>query len=84
MLVAIYRWLVAVLVWLSADPAAIESERPKAAAAVAAARASMLTAAPRPDDPEPKPDADCQDCDGTGYIVHGDGHRTPCPACRPG
>jgi len=50
--------LVAFLVWLSADPAALDLEAPKAAAAVAAARASLLVEAPAP--PAPTPTAcDC-------------------------
>ena len=39
-----WRWLISILTWLSADPAVIDAERPKAAAAVAAARASMADA----------------------------------------
>lgn len=78
----LWRWLVAFLVWLSADPAEIDLEHPRAAAAVAAARASMAhDAAPAPTPPGPKPPAPgkCVDCGGTGWIVHGDGHRTRCP-----
>ena len=37
----IWRWFVSWLVWLSADPAEIDRQAPRAAAAVAAARASM-------------------------------------------
>jgi hypothetical protein len=51
-------WIVAFLVWLSADPVAIDLEAPRAAAAVAAARASMVPEAPAP--PAPPPTAcDC-------------------------
>ena len=32
-----------------------------------------------PDDLKPDPDADKCACKGTGKIVHGDGHSTPCP-----
>ena len=32
--------------------------------------------------PEPKPEPQCP-CNGTGFITHGDGHRTPC-ICPPG
>jgi len=28
--------------------------------------------------PDPKPEPACP-CNGTGFITHGDGHRTPCP-----
>lgn len=77
---SVYRWLVSWLVWLSADPAVIDAEPPKAAAAVAAARASMETeAAPQPA-PAPKPaDKCCGECGGTGYLVMPDGHRVACP-----
>lgn len=77
----IYRSIVSFLVWLSADPAAIDAERPKAAAAVAAARASLTTEAPAPaPDPQPKPPtpAVCKDCNGTGVQVMPDGHRVKC------
>jgi len=54
----LWNALVAFLVWLSADPAALDLEAPKAAAAVAAARASLLVEAPAP--PAPTPTAcDC-------------------------
>lgn len=81
---AIWQWIVSVLVWLSADPAQIDLEAPRAAAAVAAARASMANddAPPPPPPgpaPEPKPGECCSDCRGTGWITHGDGHRTACP-----
>lgn len=76
----LWRWLLALLTWLAADPAVIDAERPKAAAAVAAARASMADQAPAPPAPPapPKPGDCCGECKG-GWIVHGDGHRTPCP-----
>ena len=33
-----------------------------------------------PDDsPAPHPDVDKCACKGTGFITHGDGHKTPCP-----
>ena len=40
----VYRWVISMLVWLSADPQTIDLERPKAAAAVAAARESIAAA----------------------------------------
>lgn len=27
-------------------------------------------------------DDDVQECDGSGFITHGDGHKTPCPGCK--
>lgn len=76
----LWRWLIAFLTWLSADPAAVEQEAPRAAAAVAAARASMTTAAPQPVPPGPAP----QDCVCGRTCVNGiwkpDGHISqPCP-----
>jgi hypothetical protein len=82
MVITLWRWFVAFLVWLSADPIEIDLEHPRAAAAVAAARASMAhDTAPVPPPPGPKPPAPgkCQDCNGTGWITHGDGHKTRCP-----
>lgn len=83
---ALYRWIVSLLVWLSADPHAIDREAPRAAGAVAVAYAGFaVDQAPQPQpEPGPKPEC-CSDCKGTGYITHGDGHRTPCPCpatCR--
>jgi hypothetical protein len=58
MSLSIWNAVVAFLVWLSADPAAIDLEAPRAAAAVAAARASLLVDEPEP--PAPTPTAcDC-------------------------
>lgn len=82
MLSGIWKTIVAFLVWLSADPVEIDLEHPRAAAAVAAARASMAhDTAPVPPPPGPKPPAPgkCTDCNGTGWITHGDGHKTRCP-----
>jgi thiol-disulfide isomerase/thioredoxin len=32
--------------------------------------------------PDTTPDEDdVEQCDGSGYITHGDGHKTPCPGC---
>jgi hypothetical protein len=79
----IWQTLIAWLVWLSADPAAINLEAPKAAAAVAAARASMLPEEPAP--PAPTPTA----CDCGSTCVRGiwkpDGRieqRCPCKCKR--
>lgn len=54
----LWNWIVAFLVWLSADPKAVDLEAPKAAAAVAAARASMRVDAPSPPGPAPR-ECDC-------------------------
>ena len=35
------------------------------------------------DNPNPDDDVDCP-CEGKGYIVHGDGHKTPCPCVADG
>jgi hypothetical protein len=81
---SLWRWFIGMLVWLSADPQAIDLERPKSAAAVAAARSSMAVEAapvPTPPAPGPKPPAPavCTECQGRGYIVMPDGHRVQCP-----
>lgn len=34
-------------------------------------------------DPMPSPNEDCI-CEGAGYVVHGDGHKTPCPCVESG
>lgn len=81
MIHAAYRAIVAWLVWLSADPAAVDLERPRAAAAVAAARATMTSVAPAPT-PGPTPAKCCTECGGKGVLVMPDGHRLACP-CPP-
>jgi hypothetical protein len=50
---SLWQWFIGILVWLSADPDAITTETPKAAAAVAVAYAA-LTPEPSPTTP-PKP-----------------------------
>lgn len=79
-----WQTVVAWLTWLAADPQAVSTEAAKASGAVSvayAATAPDVAPTPAPVPPAPKP-ACCQDCGGRGYIVHGDGHRTPCP-CPP-
>lgn len=79
---SLWNWIIYFLTWLSADPVVFDREAARAAAAVSAARASMLVEAPQPKPPAPGPKptpAKCQDCNGTGWITHGDGHRTKCP-----
>ena len=80
----LWRWLIAFLAWLSADPQAVDLEHPKAAAAVSVARASMLHDAPPP--PAPAPQA----CDCGKTCVRGvwkpDGRvqqtcKCACPRC---
>lgn len=56
----LWRWVVAWLVWLSSDPAQIDSERPRAAAAVALAAASLARDnSPAPLPPAPPAPKDC-------------------------
>ena len=74
-----WQWLLSVLAALSADPAQIDQEAPRASAAVSVAySATAQEQAPQPTPEPPKPSC-CTDCGGKGYIVHGDGHRTACP-----
>ena len=56
----LWRWLIAFLAWLSADPQAVDLEHPKAAAAVSVARASMLRDAPPPPAPGLAPMRRCR------------------------
>ena len=80
---ALFRWIVGWLVWLSAEPAQLDVERPKAAAAVAAAASCGCTHAPEPaPGPAPKPAECCGECNGTGYLTMPDGHKVKCP-CPP-
>jgi hypothetical protein len=80
---ALWRWIVSMLVWLSADAAVINREVPRAAAAVSAARASM-----RVDAPQPGPTPQACDCGQTcvagkwkpdGRVVQD--CRCECPRC---
>lgn len=78
-----WQYILSVLAALSADPALIDLEAPRSSAAVSAAYAATAqekAPEPTPEPPKPKP-AVCVDCNGRGYIVHGDGHRTACPTC---
>lgn len=61
---AIWRWIISVLVWLSADPHVINEESPKSAAAVAIAYASLAT----------EPDADTKPVKPVGPVT-----VPPCP-----
>ena len=78
-----WKYILALLAALSADTAQIDLEAPRASAAVSAAYAATAqeqAPEPTPEPPKPKP-AVCVDCNGRGYIVHGDGHKTACPTC---
>lgn len=71
---AFVAWLLSLLAPASNDEAA------RCAGAVAAAYASMVRQGPTPPEPGPEPKPGCCDeCQGTGWITHGDGHKTPCP-----
>lgn len=58
-----WRWMVGWLAALSADPAQIDTERPRCRAAVAAAYAAQMPGEPTPA-PDPPAPAGCG-CDGT-------------------
>ena len=76
------NWWNSLLLWLAslfAVAVPVNVEHAKSAAAVAAARASMEVARPSPQpEPKPKPKV-CPQCNNTGWITHGDGHKTRCP-----
>lgn len=50
----LWQTIIAWLVWLTADPMAIDAERPRAAAACQAAYATFATEPPPPPSPAPK------------------------------
>lgn len=52
----LWRWFISMLVWLSADPNAMQAEAPRATAAVAVAYAAMAPE-PEPERPAGKPAA---------------------------
>ena len=74
------RWCcLFLLVCLCGCEAARSADDYRDAAAVDLAIATMDEA------PQPGPSpAKCSRCNGTGWITHGDGHRTPCPDCQEG
>jgi len=74
--------LLALLASLAADPAALDQEPPRAAAAVAVAYAAQARGVPTPAPQPDPPEECCGACNGTGKIVHPDGHVTDCP-CPP-
>ena len=42
MIALFWKWMISLLVWLSADRASLDAEPPRSAAAVAAARAAVV------------------------------------------
>jgi hypothetical protein len=51
---------------------------------VAVDLAVATIAADRSPAPTPPQPYKCRRCQDTGWVTHGDGHRTPCPDCRAG
>jgi DnaJ-class molecular chaperone len=41
----------------------------------------VFGANPNPEPDKPRPGGKCLNCNGTGTVTHGDGHRTPCVPC---
>jgi hypothetical protein len=86
---SLWQWFLSCLAWLAADPAAVDVERPRAAAAVAVAYASFA-----PEQAPPAPPTPVNECACGGTCVGGkwkpDGHIVqpcPCPAsckCKAG
>ncbi len=79
----------ALVLWLAswfAVAVPIDLEHAKSAAAVSAAVASMqaVPSPPKPPEPDPAPKPKvCPQCNNTGWITHGDGHKTRCPCGIP-
>lgn len=68
----LWRWLLSVLASLSADPAEIDREPPRAAAAVAAAYATLAPGEPTPAPPAPPAACACGGkCQGGTYRPDG-------------
>jgi len=60
----------------------VESWKEGAKSAFLQAESEVFKPDPEPDPdvtPEPNPDKNKCPCKGSGWIVHGDGHKTPCP-----
>lgn len=57
---------------------------PEANPADADAVAAILLEHAKRTEVTPAPSPESCDCRGTGYITHGDGHKTPCPCGGPG
>jgi hypothetical protein len=77
----LWNWLLWFLTWLSSDPRDVDQAAATASASLTLARSSLaVDAAPQPGPPAPpKPDEKCRQCNGSGWIVQPDGHRTKCP-----
>lgn len=76
---AFFVWL-ASLFFPVAPPASNVDAKSAAAVAVAYAIVAPSSGEPTPPPPGPKPKPECcGDCRGTGFVTHGDGHKTPCP-----
>jgi|LSQX01.3.fsa_nt_gb hypothetical protein len=79
-LLAILAFCVVLLGGCLPDDAALDL-RDAVAVDLALATMSDRTPQPRPEPPTPY---NCPRCKDTGWITHGDGHRTPCPDCSDG
>ena len=79
-LLAILAFCVVLLAGCLPNEAALDL---RDAVAVDLALATMTDHAPAPQ-PDPPTPYDCPRCKDTGWITHGDGHRTPCPDCSDG
>jgi hypothetical protein len=76
------RWLIVFGVVFAGCVASLPADDSLTADLACEAAREVLRLRQLPPAPEPKPDECCNACKGTGYITHGDGHRTPCP-CPP-
>lgn len=78
------RWLIVFSVVLVGCVATIPADNGLTAdlACESAREIVLLRQLPPAPEPTPAPGECCNQCKGTGYITHGDGHRTPCP-CPP-
>lgn len=70
-------FVAAIIAWFMSFFVDANAEAARCAAAVHVAAASLRVEQPRTPDPKPRPKT-CQNCNGTGWVVHGDGYKTRC------
>lgn len=60
----------------------VDTNKTRAFVATRLAQSLMVGGINTPNTPDTPDTPNEELCDGSGFIVHGDGHRTPCPGCK--